>query len=192
MCATARNGSVPVGGSALAASLILIHRSRHPLAQNARLPRQDRLSQGANTTRVICCRSCVAPRNLVGAEPATRCRADVVAVSCAANRALRHASWAIVRPERNCPHDLGRSGTKRIVALHDTQIPERLSKYLEMTSPDYSDVYGDFEICPLGPALPGHVQPACVASATRLVVQDRERARPPLRLLSTWPKKDEK
>jgi hypothetical protein len=66
-----------------------------------------------------------------------------------------------------------------------------LWKYLAMTSADYSDVYGDFEIFPLGPDLPGHMRPGCVAGATRLVVQDRERTRPPLRLLSTWPKKDE-
>ena len=83
-------------------------------------------------------------------------------------------------------------GTKRIVGVFDTQMPDLLSKYLDMASPDHSDVYGDFEICPRGPALPGHMRPACVASATRLVVQDRDRTRPPLRLLSTWPKKDDR
>jgi len=83
-------------------------------------------------------------------------------------------------------------GTNRIVGVHATQIPAMLGKYLAMTSPDHSDVYGDFEICPLEPDRPGHMRLACVAGATRLVVQDRERSRPPLRLLSTWPQKDEK
>ena len=82
-------------------------------------------------------------------------------------------------------------GTSRIVAVHETQIPPLLEKYLSMTSPDHGDVYGDFDICPLEPDRPGHMRSACVSGATRLVVQDRERSRPPLRLLSTWPKEDE-
>src|SRR3954469_9262679 len=45
-------------------------------------------------------------------------------------------------------------GTKRIVAVSDTEIPSTLGKYLDMTSPDHSDIYGDFEICPLGPIDP--------------------------------------
>lgn len=81
-------------------------------------------------------------------------------------------------------------GTKRIMSVYDTQIPPVLSKYLSMTSPDHGDVYGDFEICPLERDRPGHMRSACVAGATRLVVQDRERTRPPLRLLSTWPRNE--
>ena len=83
-------------------------------------------------------------------------------------------------------------GTNRIVGVHETQIPAMLEKYLSMTSPDHTDVYGDFEICALEPDRPGHMRSACVTGAARLVVQDRERSRPPLRLLLTWPKKNEK
>jgi hypothetical protein len=79
-------------------------------------------------------------------------------------------------------------GTKRIVAVYDTEIPAMLLKYLDMASPDHSDIYGEFEICPLEPDRPGHMRSACVASATRLVVKDRGRSRPSVRLLSTWPK----
>ena len=79
-------------------------------------------------------------------------------------------------------------GTNRIVSVQETQIPALLGTYLSMTSPDHSDVYGDFDICPLEPDRSGHMRATCVAGATRLVVQDRERSRPPIRLLSTWPK----
>jgi hypothetical protein len=79
-------------------------------------------------------------------------------------------------------------GTKRIVAVSDTEIPSTLGKYLDMTSPDHSDIYGDFEICPLGPDRPGHMRPACVTSGVKLVVQVRDRSRPAFRLRSTWPK----
>jgi hypothetical protein len=83
-------------------------------------------------------------------------------------------------------------GTKRIVAVSDTEIPAMLGRYLDMTSPDHSDIYGDFEICPLGPDQPGHMRSACVTSAVKLVVQDRDRSRPGFRLLSTWPKTENK
>ena len=82
-------------------------------------------------------------------------------------------------------------GTKRIVGVNQTEIPAMLGKYLSMTSPDHRDVFGDFDICPVEPDRPGHIRLVCVAGATRLVVQDRDRSRPPIRLLSTWPKKDE-
>jgi hypothetical protein len=83
-------------------------------------------------------------------------------------------------------------GTHRIVAIDRTEIPEMLSKYLSMTSPDQADVYGNFEICPLEPERPGHMRAACVSGASRLVVQDRARSRPPRRLQSTWPKEQPK
>jgi hypothetical protein len=81
-------------------------------------------------------------------------------------------------------------GTKRIIGVDQTQIPEMLGKYLDMASADHSDVYGDFEICPLERDQPGRMRAACVAGAARLVVQDRERTRAPIRLVSTWPKND--
>ncbi len=66
-------------------------------------------------------------------------------------------------------------------------MPRMLLKYLDMTSPDHSDVYGDYEMCPLEPDRPGGMGHVCVSGASRLVVQDRERSRPPVRLLPTWP-----
>jgi hypothetical protein len=83
-------------------------------------------------------------------------------------------------------------GTKRIVAVSDTEIPAMLGRYLDMTSPDHSDIYGDFEICPLEPDQPGHMRSACVTSAVKLAVQDRDRSRPGFRLPSTWPKTESK
>ena len=76
--------------------------------------------------------------------------------------------------------------TKRIVAV-DGNLPQVLVKYLDMTSPDHSDIYGDYEICPLEPDQAGRMRQVCISSATRLVVQDRARVRPPVRLLATWP-----
>jgi len=79
-------------------------------------------------------------------------------------------------------------GTKRVVGVGSTDVPALIEKYLEMTSPNHSDIYGDFDICPLEPDTPGHLRTVCVAGAERLVVQDRQGSRPPFRLLSTWPK----
>jgi len=78
-------------------------------------------------------------------------------------------------------------GSSRIVRVDDTQIPTMLDKHLEMASPNHRDVFGDFEICRLEPDRPGQMRSACIAGAKRLVVQDRGRTRPPIRLLSTWP-----
>jgi hypothetical protein len=83
-------------------------------------------------------------------------------------------------------------GTKRIVAVDNREMPKMLWKYLDMTSPDHSDIYGDYEICPLEPDRPGHMRRVCISGASSLVVQDRGRSRPPLRLLSTWPKANRK
>ena len=81
-------------------------------------------------------------------------------------------------------------GTKRVVRIDYTEIPDMLEKYLSMTSPDHMDVYGDFDICPLERDRPGQMRAACVAGAIKLAVQDRDRSRPPVRLLSTWPQAD--
>jgi hypothetical protein len=78
-------------------------------------------------------------------------------------------------------------GTKRIVNVTETDIPSSLSKYLDMTSPAHSDIFGEFDICPLEPDMPGHMRMVCIANGSRLVAQDRARARPAIRLLSTWP-----
>ena len=78
-------------------------------------------------------------------------------------------------------------GTKRVVAVNKG-MPEMLLKYLDMASPEHSDIYGDYEICPLERDRPGYMRSVCVSSASRLVVQNRDRTRPPIRLLATWPK----
>jgi hypothetical protein len=77
-------------------------------------------------------------------------------------------------------------GTTRMVGLDSTELPEVVEKYMDMTSPSHSYVYGDFDICPLEPDTPGHLRRVCVVAAERLVVQDVERLRPPFRLLDTW------
>jgi hypothetical protein len=78
-------------------------------------------------------------------------------------------------------------GTKRIVGLESTELPRTVEKYLDMTTPDLSDIYGDFEICPLEPDTPGALRRVCVAAAEKLLVQNRRASQPPFRLLSTWP-----
>jgi hypothetical protein len=78
-------------------------------------------------------------------------------------------------------------GTKRIVALDNgiDNLPAALQKYLDMTSPDHSFIYGDFDICPTGPDVPGHMPRVCVAGAEKLVVQDVRGRRPPFRVTSS-------
>ena len=65
-------------------------------------------------------------------------------------------------------------GTKRVVGLDNDfdQLPDTLRKYLDMSSPNHSYIYGDFEICPTQADTPGQMRRACVASAEKLVVQN--------------------
>ena len=81
-------------------------------------------------------------------------------------------------------------GTNRILSIDNTEMPAMLIPHLSMTSPDHSDVFGDFEVCRVEPDRPGHMRGACIAGAQNLVVQDRARKRPPLRLLVTWPARE--
>jgi hypothetical protein len=83
-------------------------------------------------------------------------------------------------------------GTTRVVDLENDaeELPPLVRRYMDMTSPDYSYIYGDFEICPLELDQPGHMRAACVVSAEKLVVQNLRRSRPPFRLLSTWHARD--
>jgi hypothetical protein len=79
-------------------------------------------------------------------------------------------------------------GTKRLVRVDnafDDDVP-LLSKYLELTGPNHSVVYGDFAICPLEPERPGYMRSVCVTGAENLVVSVLSGARPPFRLRSTW------
>jgi len=77
-------------------------------------------------------------------------------------------------------------GTTRMVGLDSTELPPLVEKYLDMTSPNHSYIYGDFDICTLELDTPGHLRLACVVGAEKLTVQDVQGLRPPFRLLSTW------
>jgi hypothetical protein len=77
--------------------------------------------------------------------------------------------------------------TRRIDVANGHEALPVAQKYLEMTSENHSYIFGDFDICPLEPDVPGHMRSACVVGAERLVVQPLRRERPPFRLLSTWP-----
>jgi hypothetical protein len=62
----------------------------------------------------------------------------------------------------------------------------RVLKYLELTSPDHSYVFGDFTVCPIEADVPGHMRAVCVADAKNLVVQNAVILWPPFRVKSTW------
>lgn len=68
----------------------------------------------------------------------------------------------------------------------DTFFPAGVLKYLEMTSPNHSYVFGDFTVCPLEPERPGFMRTVCVADAKNLVVQNHMNLWPPFRVQSTW------
>jgi len=80
------------------------------------------------------------------------------------------------------------TGARRIVSLENAtdDLPPVVQKYLEMTSMNHSYIYGDFDICPLEPDVPGHMREVCVVAAENLVVQNLRHVRPLFRLLSTW------
>lgn len=110
------------------------------------------------------------------------------------------ASWRCVqRPVEACFRHHGRLssqngvtlmiwllGTRRIVKVENEVADVPNGKYLEMTSPEHSYIYGDFEICPLERDRPGHMRSVCVVGAEKLVVQNLQGLRPAFRLLSTW------
>jgi len=79
-------------------------------------------------------------------------------------------------------------GTSRIVNVDKTEVPSFLDKYLDLTLPNHSYVYGDFTVCPLAEDRPGHMRPVCVTDAQKLVVQNLADSRKTFRLLSTWPR----
>lgn len=80
-------------------------------------------------------------------------------------------------------------GTTRMVGLETDleDLPPLVRKYLDMTSPDHSYIYGDFRICPLEPDVPGHLRRVCVTGGEKLVVQRVDGSQPAFRLVSTWP-----
>ena len=80
-------------------------------------------------------------------------------------------------------------GTTRRLRVENSEgefLPTGISRYLEIASPNYSYIYGDFRICPIEPDRPGYMRSVCVADAQNLVVQSVTNARPPFRVLSTW------
>ena len=78
--------------------------------------------------------------------------------------------------------------TRRVAVANDVEsLPSIVQKYLTITSDDHSYIFGDFEICPTRPDVPGRIMHACVAGAEKLVVEPLRRREPPFRLLSTWP-----
>ena len=81
-------------------------------------------------------------------------------------------------------------GTTRMVAVDNVidELPQSVARYLYMTSPDHSYIYGDFNICPLEADRPGQLRRVCVVGAEKLVVQNLRDSRPAFRLLSTWPR----
>jgi len=84
-------------------------------------------------------------------------------------------------------HKLWLIGTHRMVAVENSSMPLVVEKYLEITSDDHSYIFGDFDICPTSPDVPGHIMSACIAGAEKLVVQPLRKPELPFRLLPTWP-----
>ena len=80
-------------------------------------------------------------------------------------------------------------GTTRVLGVETDvdDVPPSVRKYLDLTSPDYSYIYGDFSICPLEPDVPGRMRRVCVTGAEKLVVQRVDGSEPAFRLVSTWP-----
>jgi hypothetical protein len=83
-------------------------------------------------------------------------------------------------------------GTNRVVAVGGRYtLPENGDRYLDPTTPDYSYIYGDFELCPEEPDVVGTMRHVLLVGAEHLVVENIvDSSRPPFKLLSTWPKRD--
>jgi hypothetical protein len=69
-----------------------------------------------------------------------------------------------------------RIGTDRLLGVQDEEIiPHNLTKALFKYDKDWgSDVYGDFEVCPLTKRKPQEMQMVCVESASHLVAKKSE------------------
>jgi hypothetical protein len=50
------------------------------------------------------------------------------------------------------------------------QLPGRLGTILGARKSDEPTIYADFDVCPLEPFIPGHMQAACIASATHITL----------------------
>ena len=70
------------------------------------------------------------------------------------------------------PADLrcNREGTCNELGDEDTKLPGNLESLMRLPNPLFQfSVYGDFEVRPLEPFRPGHMQAACIVDANRLV-----------------------
>jgi hypothetical protein len=81
-------------------------------------------------------------------------------------------------------------GTNRVLAVDGgVDLPGDANKYFDPTTPDFSVIYGDFQICPVEPDVPGQARRVEVNGFEKLVVQNlTDSSRPPFKLRSTWPK----
>jgi hypothetical protein len=50
-------------------------------------------------------------------------------------------------------------------------LPPGVEKFVYVPVPYGPPVFADFEVCPLEPHIPGHMQAACIKSATHLFIQ---------------------
>ena len=72
-------------------------------------------------------------------------------------------------------------GTKRLVGIYsgpsvdrrgsDNEDPELPASVKRVFDPPNNRVFADFEICPLEPERPGHMQAACIESAKNVVAR---------------------
>jgi hypothetical protein len=78
-------------------------------------------------------------------------------------------------------------GTNRVLAVDGgVTLPEDANKYFDAASPDFSVIYGDFEICPVEPDVPGQARRVKVNGFEKLVVQNlKDSSRPPSRFPTT-------
>ena len=78
--------------------------------------------------------------------------------------------------------------TRRLDVANEAHnfFPPGVLKYLEMTSPDHSYIFGDFTICPIERDTPGRMRAVCVADAKNLVVQNTMDLSRVFRVQSTW------
>lgn len=77
---------------------------------------------------------------------------------------------------------LWKIGTHRMLAIHsgpgfklgddqENENPETPSNVDHAFKTPYSQIYADFEVCPLEPEVAGHMQRVCIESAKNIVVE---------------------
>jgi hypothetical protein len=103
---------------------------------------------------------------------------------CAQSRAIVGRCFVVhgrmFFPNGNPPVRISRLGTKRILGVldgakrddTDAVLPEDLRGRLGPEWDKY-EVYGDFDVCPLAPERPGHMQFVCLKDAGHILLQPR-------------------